>query len=129
VEIDPLDAIEVHRDGGDVAGETHTPTVGRNIDPLGDIGAVEHQRVEAGLTLDRVAAVAGVPDEGVVAGAEESHVVARSADDEIVVLAAEDRVVADATIDDRVIAPATTAEASIVSLPAPPLMVSWSVAS
>jgi len=36
---------------------------------LGDFGAVEAQRVVAVLAFDGVAAVAGIPDEGVVAGA------------------------------------------------------------
>ena len=35
--------------------------VGRDVDVLGDVGAVEQQRVVAGLALDRVAAVAGIP--------------------------------------------------------------------
>src|SRR6185295_12069875 len=84
VEIDPLDAVKVHGDGGDVAGETHAPAVGRDVDVLVDVGAIEHERVESGLTLDRVAAVAGVPDEGVVAGAEGGEVVAAAADHSIV---------------------------------------------
>ena len=49
---------------------SRTPTaVGREVDILGDVGAVEEHRVGAALALDGVAAVAGVPDEGVVAGA------------------------------------------------------------
>src|SRR5436309_11808325 len=92
MKVDPLDAVEVHGDGGDVAGETHAPTVGRDVDFLGDVGAVEHEGVEAGLTLDRVAAVAGVPDEGVVAGAEERHVVAGPADNGVVAMVADGRV-------------------------------------
>ena len=54
--------------------------VGRDVDVLGDVGAVELQRVGAGLALDDVAAVARVPDERVVAGAEEGNVVAVAAD-------------------------------------------------
>ena len=80
VEVDVLDAVEVHRDGGDVAGEPHPAAVGRDVDVLVDVGAVEQQRVGAGLALDGVAAVAGVPDEGVVAGAQISDVVAAAAD-------------------------------------------------
>ena len=66
------------------------PAVGRDVDVLVDVGAVEQERVEAGLALDRVAAVARVPDEDVVAGAERGHVVAAPADDEVVALAADD---------------------------------------
>ena len=54
--------------------------VGRDVDVLGDVGAVEQQRVVAALALDGVAAVARVPDEGVVAGAHQGHVVAAAAD-------------------------------------------------
>ena len=53
----------------DVAGEADAAAVGGDVDVLGDVGAVEDHRVEAVLPFDGVAAVAGVPDEGVVAGA------------------------------------------------------------
>ena len=46
--------------------------IGRDVDVLVDVRAVEQQRVDAGLAFDRVAAVAGVPDERVVAGAREA---------------------------------------------------------
>ena len=49
-----------------------------------DVGAVEEQRVGAGLAFDGVAAVAGVPDERVVAGAHQGDVVAASAVDQVV---------------------------------------------
>ena len=62
------------------------PAVGRDVDLLVDVGAVEQQRVDARLAVDRVAAVAGVPDERVVAGTEQGHVVAAAADDEVVAL-------------------------------------------
>ena len=32
--------------------ETHALTIGRNVYPLSDIGAVEHERVHAALALD-----------------------------------------------------------------------------
>jgi hypothetical protein len=41
VEVDLLDAVEVHRDVGDVAGEAHPLAVRRDRDGLGDIRAVE----------------------------------------------------------------------------------------
>ena len=63
--------------------------VGRDVDLLGDVGAVEQQRVDPGLAFDGVVVVAGVPDEGVVAGAHQRHVVAVAAVDEVVALAAE----------------------------------------
>ena len=71
-ELDVLDAIEVHGDVADVAGQPRPPAIGRDVDVLVDVGAVEHERVEAVLALDHVAAVARVPDERVVAGAEEA---------------------------------------------------------
>ena len=80
VEVDPLDAVEVHRDVADVAGEPDATAVGGDVDLLVDVGAVEEHRVVAGLALDGVAAVAGVPDEGVVAGAQQGDVVAPAAD-------------------------------------------------
>ena len=86
--------------------------IGRDVDVLGDVGAVEQQRVDAGLALDGVVAVARIPDEHIVAGAQEGDVVAAAADDEIVAvaaeqhvgaLAAEDGVVAGAAVDRELI--------------------------
>ena len=68
--------------------------VGREVDVLVDVGAVEEHRVVAVLALDGVAAVAGVPDEGVVAGAHEGDVVAAAAGDDVVAVAADQHVVA-----------------------------------
>ena len=77
----------------DVAGEAHALAVGRDVDLLVDVGAVELHRVDAVLAFDGVAAVARVPDERVVAGAEERGVVAAAAGDEVVAVAADQRVV------------------------------------
>ena len=99
VDVDPLDAVNVHRDCADVAGEAHPPAVGRDVDVLVVVGAVEYERVAARLALDRVAAVARVPDERVVTRTEQGHVVPGAAVDEVVALATGDRVVADAAID------------------------------
>ena len=87
-----LDAVEIHRDVGDVAREPRAGAVGRDVDLLVDVGAVELQRVGAVLALDGVAAVARIPDEGVVAGAAEQGVVAAAAGDDVVAVAAEQRV-------------------------------------
>ena len=73
VELDVLDAVEVHGDVADVAGQPHPPAIGRDVDVLVDVGAVEHQRIGAGLAFDDVAAVARVPDERVVAVAEQGQ--------------------------------------------------------
>src|SRR5262249_58523121 len=54
VDLDMLDAVEVHGDVADVAGEPRAAAVGRDVDVLGDIGAVEQERVVARLPLDRV---------------------------------------------------------------------------
>ena len=94
-----LDAVEVHRDVADVAGEADAAAVGREVDLLVDVGAVEEHRVGAVLALDGVAAVAGVPDEGVVAGADERRVVAAAAVDDVVAVAADQDVVAVAAGD------------------------------
>ena len=74
-------------------------TIGRNVDVLVDVGAIEHQRVSAGLTLDNIAAVARIPDEGVVAVAEKGDVVATSADHGVVAVTAEEHVIALASGD------------------------------
>ena len=73
--------------------------VGGDVELLVDVGAVEEHRVVAGLALDGVAAVAGVPDEGVVAGAHQGHVVAGAADDEVVPLAADEDVLAGSAVE------------------------------
>src|SRR5205807_7679041 len=45
VEVDQLDAVRVHRDAGDVAGESEPVAVRRQPDLLGDVGAVEEHLV------------------------------------------------------------------------------------
>src|SRR5262249_33686601 len=45
-EVDLLDLVEVHGDAGDVAGEEDARAVRRDVDLLGDVGAVEEHRVE-----------------------------------------------------------------------------------
>src|SRR5262249_48910970 len=89
VDLDVLDAVEVHGDVADVAGEPRAAAVGRDVDLLVDVGAVELERVGARLPLDRVAGVTH----------EQRHVVAGAADDDVVAPAAGDHVVAGATVD------------------------------
>ena len=55
------------------------------------LAPLKSMRVGAGLALDDVAAVAGVPDEGVVAGAHQGGVVAAAAVDQVVALAADEQ--------------------------------------
>src|SRR6185312_4981763 len=98
MELDALDIVQVHGDVGDVAREERAPTVGEDVDVLGDVGAVEEQGIDAVLTLDGVVVVAGVPDERVVAGAEQRDVVAVAAVDRVVALAADHDVVAEAAV-------------------------------
>ena len=89
LDVEALDVVGVHRDVGDVAEQAHALPVGRHVDVLGDVAAVEQQRVGTVLALDHVAAVAGVPLERVVAGAEERPVVTLVAVDDVVADAAE----------------------------------------
>ncbi len=89
VEVDALDAGGVHGDVGDVAGEPEAVAVRRQVDLLGDVGAVEEQRVGAVLALDDVATVTRIPDEGVVVGTQERDVVAAVPVDRVVPVAAE----------------------------------------
>ncbi len=110
-EIDALDTVEVHGDAtgiGDVAGEKRMPALGRDADALVvAVGAVEHERVEALLAIDHIAAVgvsadARIPDERVVAGTEQRMVVTLAAGDDVVAVAAEEKVVAVAARDEIV---------------------------
>src|SRR5260370_6169688 len=93
-EVDVLDAVQIHGDVGNVAGEPYVAAIGRDVDLLGDIGAVELERVGTRAAFDHVAAVARIPDEGVVAGAELGKVIAAAAGDGVVAVASEQRVVA-----------------------------------
>ena len=71
------------------------------------LAPLNYQRVEAGLALDHVAAVAGVPDERVVVVPRapcrcrdaDDDVVAVAADEQVVAVAAGDRVVARAAVE------------------------------
>src|SRR5262245_12921701 len=101
-EVDALDVIQIHDNAGDVAGKSDARAVGRDIDLLGDGGAVELHGVEAGLSLDDVVVVARVPDEGVVAGTHLGHVVTVPTIDEVVALAASQRIVAQTAVDDQI---------------------------
>ncbi len=76
--------------------------VGLDGEGLATIFAVEVERVEAGLAVDRVVAVARIPDESVVAGAEERRVGAFTARDRVVAGAAVEGVVAAAADEDVV---------------------------
>ena len=60
--------------------------IGRDVDILGDVGAVEEERVDARLTFDGVVVVTGIPDEHVVAGAEEREIVAVAALEQVVAI-------------------------------------------
>ena len=90
-DVEALDVVEVHRDGGDVAGQAHARAVGGDVDVLGGVGAVEAQGVAAALAFDGVAAVARIPLEAVVAGAQQRGVRTDVAVDEVVAGAAEQR--------------------------------------
>src|SRR5205807_2517927 len=75
VEVDRLDAAEVHGDVADIAGEPDAmewragAAVG-DVELLREVRAVEHNPVPAAaLPVDHVAAIAGVPLERVVAAA------------------------------------------------------------
>ena len=103
VEIDMLDVIQIHRDGRDVAEEAHPLAVGRDVDFLGDVGAVEEECIRPVPTLDDVAAIARIPLEDVVARAEKGSVVAAIPVDEIVAVAADKKVRARAA-EERVVA-------------------------
>src|SRR6266511_1288936 len=98
IEVDALDVVEVHPDTGDVAGEEHPPAVGRDVDVLGYVGAVEQQRVEAVLTFEGVVVVTRVPDERVVTRAHEGEVVAVVAVEQVAAFAADEDVFAETAV-------------------------------
>src|SRR5262249_35776597 len=106
VEFDALDVVEVHGDVRDIAEEAHPLAIGRDVDGLGDVGAVEDERVGPAPAFDDVVAVARIPLEGVVAGAEEGGVVALVAVDEVVAVAADQTIRAAAAADLIVAGPA-----------------------
>ncbi len=56
--------VVIHDHRRNVSREGHAAAVRRNIDLLGDVGAAERQRVDTGLTFERVVVVAGLPHEG-----------------------------------------------------------------
>src|SRR5262249_30763391 len=79
VDGDGVDAAEVHRAAVEVAGDLDPSAVGREVELLRQVRAVDDHRVGAASTLDGVAAVAGVPDEGVGARTADQRVVAGAA--------------------------------------------------
>ncbi len=87
VRVHPLDAVEIHRDGADVAEEAHPRTAGRHVHGLVPVRAVEQQGVQPVLALDGVAAVAWIPLEGVVPRAQQAGVVTAVAVHEVVTVA------------------------------------------
>ena len=103
IEVNRLDVMQIHCGIGDIAEEPRMFTIRGNIDLLGDVRAVEVERVGAVLAIDRVAAVARVPDEGVIAGAEECEVVTLVAVDDIIAIATDEDVRTSAAVD-RVVA-------------------------
>src|SRR5262249_17600150 len=112
VDLDGLDAVEVHGDVAEIAGEPYVAAVGRDVDVLADVGAVEPERVGARLALDPIAAVAGIPLEYIVASAEKGGVVPLVAVDEIVAIAAEQEIGAIAAQDRVVAGPAVNRHAN-----------------
>src|SRR5262245_20927433 len=110
IDLDLLDAVEVHGDVADVAGKAHPLTIGGDDPVLADVGSIEYQRIRAGLAFDRVAAVARIPLEHVVAGAKEGDVVALIAVDEVFAIPAEETVGAAAAEQHVVARPAIEGE-------------------
>ena len=91
VDVDVLDAVEVHGDVADVAEQrARLPLAEMSMFSLTLEPLNSSVSVPAWPSTD-VAAVAGVPDEGVVAGAEQRDVVAAAAVDDVVAVAADQR--------------------------------------
>src|SRR5207245_1464581 len=98
-DVDRLNAVGVHDDVGHVAGEPQPRAVGRQVDVLGNIGAVELQGVQARLALDGVATVTGVPHEGVITRAHQRHVVPGAAAHQVTAVAADEQVGVGAAVE------------------------------
>ena len=96
LEVDGLDAREIHRHVADVSEEPNSVAVGRHMDLLGNIRPDELHRVVAVPAFDDVASVARIPGEGVVAGAHQGDVVALASVHRVVSVTAEQHVVAQA---------------------------------
>src|SRR5262249_46997418 len=75
-DVDRFHALGVHVQVANVAGQQSMAAICRQVDLLRNVGAVELQRIVARLPVDGVAALAGIPDEGVVTGAELGQVAA-----------------------------------------------------
>jgi hypothetical protein len=99
-----LHSTEIHRHVADVTEQARTGAIGRDIDLLCGVGAVEQQCIGAVAAFDDVTAIARIPLERIVSGAKECDVTALIAVNEIVSVAA-DQVIAGAA-KDRVIAAA-----------------------
>ena len=95
--------------------------IGRDVDVLGDVGAVEQSVSKPAWPVDRVVVVARVPDERVVAGAHQRDVVAIAAVDEVIAFAAGDRVVAQTAVDRELDSTGLRPEALMTSLPPLPV--------
>src|SRR5262249_11207716 len=106
VYVDLLDAIEVHRDGPDIACEANARAIGKCVHGLVDGRPVENHRVVSILAFDNIAAITRSPLEYVIAAAEVGGVVAWIAVDEVISVAPEQGVVAVAAEDGVVAGPA-----------------------
>src|SRR5262249_29632842 len=101
VQVDHLNASQVHGDRAEVAGEPDPTAVGRDVERLCQIRAVKGQRVPAAAPVHHVAAVAGTPYERVVAGAARQRVVASRAVQDVAHGAADQDIVAGAAVELR----------------------------
>src|SRR5262245_58607576 len=110
VELNVLNAIDIHRHGADVARKPRARAIRFDVELLVDVGTVEHERIEAVLAFDDIAAVARIPNERIVPGAEPRRVGAAAAGDDVIAIAAEQRVVAVAAGDGVVASAAVDGE-------------------
>ena len=94
--------VQVHRHDPDIAGQADVAAIGRDIDALVAVGAVELECVHASLAVNSVAAIARVPDEHVVTRAKRRHVTPFAAVDDIIAGAADDLVIAVTAVEREV---------------------------
>ncbi len=99
MDLDALDAVQVHGDGADVAGQLGAPAVGEPFMVSATLEPKNCSVSKPAWPSTTSLPSPGIPDEAVVAVAEEGDVAAPATDHGVVALAAEQQVVAGATGD------------------------------
>src|SRR5215212_2592729 len=98
-----LSVVDIHRGCGHIAEEPHPLAVGRDVNILAGVRAVDLECIAACLTFDHIIAIARVPNQRVVAVAGDDLVVAGAGADDIVATET-DNLISTSGSDDHIIA-------------------------